>query len=151
MKFIPYMILPLLFSACASHEDQLTQRHKQWNVHKPNEYVIETCNTGFFGGWCYRYVVVQDQVVAEMNYFEYDEDKHWETETDVSELEEPVAAMFQSAQNQVDDLTKLEFNKAWGFIREFYAEVGTEESGEIVKCFTPESHDISNCHSDVVF
>lgn len=133
------------FACVPAYKNQLARYRKQWNVNKPNEYVIETCDTGFLGGGCTRYAVVESKVVAAMSYWNYEENKNWEVIADVSDVEEPVEGMFRSARSDVENLTTLEFDQEWGFVREYYGQYGTEGGGQIVKCFMANTDDLTNC------
>ena len=120
------MVIGLLASmACGDSDPDLGAEREKWRELRPEQYVIETCGTGFLPRACSVQAIDGD---AEPG---------------------PVESMFDAVDNESDcDVTTLSFDPTYGFITEYYFDCSEEGYGAVVRCFEPDTLDTSACGSD---
>jgi hypothetical protein len=113
----------LALMACNGNPDVAEQR-ESWHERRPEQYVIETCGTGFVQAGC---------VVRAVN---------GESEND------PVESMFDAVEDPGDcDVRELRFSPSFGYVAEYYLDCGEEGYGMEVRCFQANTLDVSRCGS----
>ncbi|WP_437950133.1 hypothetical protein WME98_04465 [Sorangium sp. So ce296] len=142
---IPVSLMALLSGCGDSDAERIEQQRETWNDKHVASYVVETCETGFSAG-CRRVAVEDGQVVAAREKFPND-DSPWTDVDDLTSVNEPIAWMFDAAEDSPEDceLSQLSFDPQFGFIREYFVSCGEEGSGERVTCFAPDTVDLAAC------
>ncbi|HYP97664.1 MAG TPA: DUF6174 domain-containing protein [Polyangiaceae bacterium] len=133
----------LLCWGCAADPGQELDEHRQqWLSKRPQEYVVEICNTGFAPHSCSLDAVSGDRVVASRTALQ---GQAYE-EVEPGSID-PIIALFDRVSSAVrtDDDSDLEFDPQYGYLSKYHGSSGSESSGEIVKCFKPETIDLSAC------
>ncbi|WP_437963693.1 hypothetical protein WMF04_28685 [Sorangium sp. So ce260] len=100
--------------------ERIERQRETWNEKHLASYVVETCAKGFSAG-CRRVAVEDAQVVAARQKFP-NADSPWSDIDDLTSVNEPIASMFDAAEDSPGDceLSKPSFDEQFGFIREYY-------------------------------
>ena len=140
------MGVSLLCWGCADDPGKDVDEHRQqWLATHPQEYVVEICATGFAFPSCSLNAVSGGTVVASRTAIQGQEYKEVEAGS-----VEPINALFDRVSRAVrsdncDDPKSLEFDAQYGYVSKYYCSSGSEGSGETVKCFKPDTVDLSAC------
>ena len=137
-------LVTLLCWGCGGNSAQEVDDHRQeWLANHPEEYVAEICGTGLAGS-CSLDAVSAGQVVAARSGFRGGVFKDVEPGSD-----EPITALFdratRAARSDECDLKSLEFDSKYSYVSNYYCSGDEEGSGETVKCFQPDTVDLSLC------
>lgn len=116
-------LVALAAVACGSDGDDVASQHAKWREQRPEQYVIQTCNTGFGGQGCSVRAV------------------------DGSSDPDPIEDMFDRVQMTDCDVTTLTFDPTFGFMTEYYLDCSEEGYGSVVRCFVPDTLDTTRCES----
>lgn len=148
LQFLAFAGFVLNASGCKeeSSHDLLEKQRERWRSKRPERYVVEICSTPWHDE-CRRIAVDGATVLAAQT----SEFGLWKSVDQLSELDEPIAGLFDLATARDEDciLKRLEFDARYGFVAEYTYQCRDDDDdfGEEVVCFVADADSLEACDS----